>query len=261
MDGHHLPRFLVPAVVSSAFGVGLDMIGNTLQGAYPNTPHWVWLLLFWVSIILFSGLPIWLLWHLYRWVLAKWAQLSSLRGLQFRSPLALRALPDPPSAFSSRVYQARAYAYFDQLQTNNVLRITLAFFNGTPEPVAIDSVDGRLSYEAGIGALAYPPIGWASAKRNQEPIPSLGEIFVDLEQPVPPSAIPTMLDLLNSGGRLSVELHLRIMATAMNSKTRFHLTTWQGVTCRVPTDPVVEGKIVFVTANASSETQAAQLAP
>jgi hypothetical protein len=74
-------KFLVPAIIATGAGVGLDMIGNTLANAYPNTSHWIWVALFWFSIILFSGFPLWLTWWAVRATLA-------LVGLELRSPLA-----------------------------------------------------------------------------------------------------------------------------------------------------------------------------
>jgi hypothetical protein len=183
-------------------------------------------------------------------------------GFEFQWPIRHRGSSWPQSAsLTTRLYCARCLVHFDELQTKNIIKLTLQFFNASYEPVLVDSVDGHLRYGTGIGSLTYPPIGWPGGLQKREPKAPFDEISIDLEQPVPPAAIPLLLAQFQNGGRLSIELHLRIMAVAMNSNTRFQLITWQGVSCKIQPNPVVEGKLVFVTAKANVETQATQLAP
>jgi hypothetical protein len=161
------------------------------------------------------------------------------------------------AAISSRVYHARTYVYFDKME-HSILRVTFAFFNSSFEDIVVESVDGYLKYD-GFGVVNYPPIGWPNALKTRDPTKALNELFVDLEQSLPPIVGPKMMEFLEGGGRLSIEFHVRIMAKALIGGEHFQLQIWQGVTCKVPNDPVVDGRIVFIYVPANAEVGATQV--
>jgi hypothetical protein len=56
-------KFLIPAILSTSVGAGLDIMGNALSQAYPDTPHWIWVWIFWIGVALVSALPLWFAWQ------------------------------------------------------------------------------------------------------------------------------------------------------------------------------------------------------
>ena len=59
----HAPKLFIPAAFTTAAGLGLDIVGNTLAQVWPTAPYEVWLALFLAGVILTLALPAWLIWN------------------------------------------------------------------------------------------------------------------------------------------------------------------------------------------------------
>ena len=65
---------LIPAIVGTLAGIGLDMTTNMLASYWPDAPHWLIATLFWSGpTLIFVPLPSWLLW-------LTWTKRNTLSG-------------------------------------------------------------------------------------------------------------------------------------------------------------------------------------
>ena len=155
----------------------------------------------------------------------------------------------PPIPLPLKVPMARCYAYFDQLQKDRLLKLALVFFNGTGEPVRIESVSGHLAYPSTLNLPTYPALAWADALTPQAPVKPWDEINIGIEQSVPSDAVVVLWEHFTSGKRVQIELHCRISVRAMTSGEVFDLMCWQGVMCMIDPMPTVSGRVVSVSVN------------
>jgi hypothetical protein len=56
-------NFAVPAAIATLCGIGINVVGNSLQEVWPNAPHLVWLIIFIFGVLMTMALPIWLIWE------------------------------------------------------------------------------------------------------------------------------------------------------------------------------------------------------
>lgn len=52
--------FLIPAVITTLAGLGVDTVGNSLDKIWPDAPHIVWLMIFSGGTLMMLALPAWL---------------------------------------------------------------------------------------------------------------------------------------------------------------------------------------------------------
>jgi hypothetical protein len=52
----------VPAAVASLAGIGLDLVGNSLDHTWPGAPHWLWAAITIVGLVMTFAFPMWLAW-------------------------------------------------------------------------------------------------------------------------------------------------------------------------------------------------------
>ncbi len=60
MERRSFPKFFIPTAIGGIASIGLGTAVNMASLAYPDAPHWVWLLAFWVSILGTLPFLVWL---------------------------------------------------------------------------------------------------------------------------------------------------------------------------------------------------------
>jgi hypothetical protein len=166
-------------------------------------------------------------------------------------PLARVVKPPTPIPFATRFRHVRTYAYFDEIERNHRLRIVLVYFNGSEADVTIESVDGQLGYPSlGASVVAGSPVGWLDAGK-QEVIRPFDEAQVSIVDHLGPERATALMSEFAEGKSVGIEFHLRVIAKA--ERSTFQLHTWQGVSCRIKKEPVVDGRLVFITGGAPVE--------
>ncbi len=241
-------KFLIPTILSTlagvgAFGVGLDIMGNTLSQAYPDTPHWIWLSLFWFSAALVVPLPLWLAW----------------RGTQFLRPIfatlefawPIRRKKEWPynAATANRLYHAHSYVQLNKLLEECRLEINLMCFNGSNDEIIVDRVVGSITFD-NIPDAVNLPTPRIEEEHPPTKISPLAEFCVILDQHVPKELAIRISDYLELGRPLSLNLtNLTVLLRRIDDGDAFSAPLRQGITCTKKSNEIAIGHIVYMSAS------------
>ena len=190
----------------------------------------------------------------------KWDALAPLTKSTFGfvSAIFSRAALKKPSRASlvQTTQHVRTAAYFDRLQSENVVRVIFVLFNAAFEEITIDSVSGTLTNDS--ATFNWPPLAWAGSPVKVKP---LDDIEVTIEQRVPQDVAAHILRTFSEGRKVS--LYFGRIKFAIRSATNADAETvrlWHGAVCSIPKDPVVTGVLVAGFSGVSVELGAQRIA-
>jgi transposase-like protein len=144
-------------------------MGNTLSQAYPDTPHWIWLSLFWLSVALVVPLLLWLAWHgaqFLRFIFAT---------IEFASPIRRKKEWPHNASIANRLYHAYSFVQFNNLLDECRVDINLMFFNGSNNEIIVDRAVGNYALDKHDGNGGY----WVSIRSPKMSINLTDAIFND----------------------------------------------------------------------------------
>jgi hypothetical protein len=242
-------KFLIPTIlttlagVGALTGVGLDIMGNTLSQAYPDTPHWIWLSLFWLSVALVVPLLLWLAWHgaqFLRFIFAT---------IEFASPIRRKKEWPYNASIANRLYHAYSFVQFNNLLDECRVDINLMFFNGSNNEIIVDRAVGAITFNN------MPNAGGIQTPRIEETHPTtkiapLTEFFINLVQYVPKELASQISTCLELGRPLSLNLtNLTILLRRIDNGDTFSAPLRQGITCTKKNNEIAIGHIVYMGAS------------
>jgi hypothetical protein len=242
MEGHRL------RVATAFVCIGLAMLGVIVRALSTPSPEMMQLLEIGSVLFLLIGGILFLLearaylktgglWHRARDFFASWEW----------HPFPIRRKSQPPKAsLSARVIHVRTHAHFDQFEQGHLLKLCLVFLNASTEEITLESVAGHLSYGGEGGAMELAPVAWRDS-HNPPSAKAFDTLDINIQQNIPASAIPLLLERARDGNSLQVEFHLRLKAKVTTSGEIIELHHWRGVLCQIPSLPVVVGGPLIVT--------------
>jgi hypothetical protein len=165
----------------------------------------------------------------------------------------------PHSAdLASRIYHARSFVDFSNLENDNSFTVTVISFNSCPFGLEVDSVSGFTHGEWLVGSKAVD-IAWVGAPTKAAP---LAELSVTFEQRVPASATEGLRAAFASGKNMSIMLDaVRIVVRAPETGERAQLSLWEGFICGISATPAFLSKTVTATARISINHNSLQARP
>jgi len=140
----------------------------------------------------------------------------------------------------TRICHVRSSVYFDQLEDEGLIRLTLEFLNASDEEVALESANGHLSY-AGINEKELHPVAWLDGCQPPRAKP-FDDLPINFQQNPPSWVIHFMLEQARNGKPFSIKFHLQIKAKVLATGEVIELRPWDGVSCQIINLPVVTGR-------------------
>jgi hypothetical protein len=72
-------HFAIPAAISTVAGVGIDMVGNSLDHFWPDAPHWLWNAIFVLGTVMMMAFPLWAAGCFLSWLFVRWRTIAGER--------------------------------------------------------------------------------------------------------------------------------------------------------------------------------------
>src|SRR5690348_328269 len=154
---------LLPAFVSCLLGIGLDAMANALAQAYPNAPHWLWLAMFWLGVLMFSALPAWFFFWLTQRLNIRWRLFAAslavliIVGVLFAilSMSGAQPIPAPPKPFKTGPIYADCNMMVARLQVPPTGVYYVLFIDSYMRGPPLAAVGNRVTLTQMTGSPGY----------------------------------------------------------------------------------------------------------
>ncbi len=160
-----------------------------------------------------------------------------------------RATPGGPTSRVGCICHVRSSVYFDQLEDEGLIRLTLEFLNASAEEIALESANGHLSC-AGINEKELHPVAWLDGCQPPRAEP-FDDLPINFQQNPPSWVIHFLLEQARNGKPFSIKFHLQIKAKVLATGEVIELRSWDGVSCQTKNMPVVTGRLVSLIGTSS----------
>lgn len=170
------------------------------------------------------------------------------------SPSIAPSLPEPIAQSESlvplhmEIPHVRTSVYFDQLEDEGLIRLTLEFLNASADEISLESVKGHLSYSGNEKELHQ--VIWLD-ERKPPRAKSFDDLPITFQQSPPSWVSHFLLELARNGNPFSIKFHLHTKAKVLATGEVVELRPWEGVSCQTKGLPVVTGRIISLTGMSS----------